>query len=300
LKKAVEYFKAAIEKDLKYAAPYAGIADSYNLLAFYGFLPAHDAMPKAREYAQKAIEFGDAIPEAHSALGFIHQYYDWDFTRAEQEFKRAIELNPAYTPAHYWYSSTLLATGRLDDAWRENERAIELDPLSVQAYTVYGWNLIGVLQIEQSVEKLERALELNPDFMLAHWLLGCNYYLLSRHEDALTEFQKTVTLSDRNPWMISTVGSVYARIGKTSEARKILAELVDRSKREYVQAYYFVYLYLGLGDIDEALAWLEKSFEARDPYLILPAMVAEFTFEDHKNDPRVRAFLEKVRSEIKT
>jgi serine/threonine protein kinase/Tfp pilus assembly protein PilF len=300
LNKAVDYFKEAIEKDPKYAAPYAGIADSYNLLAFYGFLPAHDAMPKAKEYAQKAIEIDDTIAEAHCALAWIHQYYDWDFTKSEQEFKRAIELNPAYTPAHYWYSSTLFATGLLDDGQRENERAITLDPLSVQAYTVYGWNLIGQLQLEQSVEKLNRALELNPDYAHAHWLLGCNYYLLSRHEDALTEFQKAVTLSNRNPWMISTVGSVYARLGKTSEARKILAELVDRSQSEYVQAFYFAYLYLGLGDLDEALAWLEKSFEARDPYLILPAMAVEFTFEDHKNDPRLQAFLEKVRREVVT
>ena len=98
--------------------------------------------------------------------------------------------------------------------------------------------------------------------------------------------------------MISTVGSVYARLGKISEARKILAELVDRSQSEYVQAFYFAYLYLGLGDLDEALAWLEKSFEARDPYLILPAMAVEFTFEGHKNDPRMQAFLEKVRREV--
>jgi serine/threonine protein kinase/Flp pilus assembly protein TadD len=300
LKKAVEYFNRAIEKDPKYAAPYAGIADSYHLLAFYGFLPAHKAMPTAKEYAQKAIEIDDTIAEAHCALGFIHQYYDWDFTKAELEFKRAMAFNPVYTPAHYWYSTTLIGTGRLDGAVREIERAISLDPLSVQAYTVYGWNLIGVLQCEQSIEKLKRALELNPDYALAHWLLGCNYYLLSRQEDAVTEFQRAVTDSNRNPWMISTAGSVYARLGRTSEARKILAELVDRSRHEYVQAYHFGYLYLGLGDLDEALAWLGKSFEARDPYLIIPAMVAEFTFEHYKNDPRVQAFLKKVRHEAIT
>ena len=303
LKKAVEYFKEAIDKDPKYAAPYAGIADSYTLFAFYGFLPSHDAMPKAREYAQKAIEIDDTIADAHSTLGFIYHYYEWDFTKAEQEFKRAIELNPAYAPAHYWYSATLWYTDRPEEALSESERAVELDPFSVQAHTVYGWILLGMRRVEQSVDRLSRALEMNPDYVLAHWLQGCNYYLLSRNEDALTELQKAVMLSNRNPWMISTLGSAYGRLGRTSEARKILAELIDRSKSEYVQALYFAYLYIELGEIDEALAWLEKSFEARDLYLITHVMNFtkwDFSFDDYKNDPRLRAFFEKARREVIT
>lgn len=300
LKRAVEYFKEAIKKDPKYVAPYAGMADSYTLLAVYGFLPSHDAMSKAREYAQKALGIDDTIAEAHNAMAYIHLFYDWDFTKAEKEFKRAIELNPAYTPAHYWYPSMLMLVDRSDEALRENERAIALDPLSFHAHAQYAWNLIGVRKFEQSIERLNRALELNPDYILAHWLLGANYYLLSRYEDALTELQKAVVLSGRNPWMLSTLGSVYGKLGKTSEAREVLAELIDRSKREYVQAFYFAYLYIGLGELDEALAWLEKSYEARDLYLIVPTMKWDVYFEDHKNDPRIRAFFEKVRREVIT
>jgi serine/threonine protein kinase/Tfp pilus assembly protein PilF len=300
LKKAVEYFKQAIEKDPKYVAPYAGLADSYTLLAFYGFLPSHDAMPKAREYALKALGIDNTIAEAHSALAYIHQFYDWDFTKAEQEFKRAIELNPAYTPAHYWYASMLMLADRPDEALCENERAIALDPLSVHAHVQYGWDLMGVRQFEQSVQRLNRALELNPDYMLAHWLLGGNFYMLARYENALTEFEKAVALSGRNPWMLSTLGSVYGRHGKTSEAREVIAELVDRSKSEYVQALYFANLYIGLGELDEALAWLEESFEARDLYLIVPTMKWDVFFEDHMKDPRLRAFLEKVKREVIT
>ncbi|NIM20069.1 MAG: tetratricopeptide repeat protein [Candidatus Latescibacteria bacterium] len=300
LKKAVEYFKEAIEKDPKYVAPYAGIADSYTLLAFYGFLPSHDAMPKAREYAQKALEIDDTIAEAHNALAYIHLFYDWDFTKAEQEFKRAIELNPAYTPAHYWYASMLILADRPDEALREDERAIALDPLSVPAHWRSGWDLIGVRQFEQSVKRLNRALKLNPDCTLAHWLLGGNYYMLSRNEDALTELEKAVTLSGRNPWMLSTLGSVYGSLGKTSEAREVLAELIDRSKREYVQALYFAYLYIGLGELDKALAWLEKSYEARDLYLIVPTMKWDVFLEDHMKDRRIRAFFDKVRREVIT
>jgi serine/threonine protein kinase len=298
LKRAIDYFNQAIDKDPKYAAPYAGIADSYSLLAFYGFLPAHDAMAKAREYARKALEIDDTIAEAHCALAFVHQIYEWDQIKAEHEFKRAIELNPAYSPAHYWYASTLDYRARPDEALSENERAIGVDPLSVQAHTQYAWMLIGFRQFEQSIERLTRALELNPDYMLAHWLLGINHYLLSRYEDALTELQTAVTLSGRSPWMLSTLGSLYGRLGKTSEARDVLAELIDRSKHEYVQAFYFAHLYLGLGEIDEALPWLEKSLEARDLYLIVPAMKWDPFFDE--KDPRLRMFFEKVRREVIT
>jgi serine/threonine protein kinase/Flp pilus assembly protein TadD len=300
LKRAIEYFNQAIAKDPKYVAPYAGIADSYTLLAFYGFLPSHDAMPKARQNAQKALELDDTIADAHNALAYIHLFYDWDFAKAEQEFKRAIELNPAYTPAHYWYASMLTLADRSGEALRENERAIATDPLSVQAHTRYGWDLLGARQFKQSIERLNRALELNPDYMLAHWLLGCNYYMLSRYEDALTELEKAVTLSGRNPWMLSTLGSVYGRLGKTSEARKVLSELIDRTEREYVQALYFAYLYIELGEIDEALAWLEKSFEARDLYLIVPTMKWDVFLEHHMKDPPIRRFFEKVKREVIT
>jgi serine/threonine protein kinase/Flp pilus assembly protein TadD len=298
LKKAVEYFKKAIDKDPRYAAPYAGIADSYSLLAFYGFLPSHDAMPKAKEYARKALEIDDTIAEAHSALAYIHQFYEWELTKAEQEFKRAIELDPTYAPAHYWYSVTLYYTDRYDETLRENQRAIEVDPLSVHAHTQYGWVLIGMRQFEQSIERLNRALELSPDYALAHWLLGINYYLLSRDEDSLTELQMAVTLSGRRPWMVSTLGAVSAKLGNTTEARTMLAELIERSTSEYIQPFYFAYLYLGLGELDEALGWLEKSFKARDLFLIVPTVSWEPLFEDHKNDPRIKAFLEKARRDV--
>jgi serine/threonine protein kinase/Flp pilus assembly protein TadD len=300
LKKAVEYFKQAIEKDPKYAAPYAGIADSYFLLAFYGFLPSHDAMPKAREYAQKGIEIDEMSAEAHCALAWNHQFYDWDYIKAEQEFKRAIELNPQYTPAHYWYATTLVHTGRHEEALRENERAIEVDPLSVQAHTMYGWMLIGERRFEQGIERLNRALELNPDYAHARWLLGYSYYLLSRNEDALTEKQKAVTLSGRNPWFVSMLGMLFGRLGKTSEARKVLVELIDRSESEHVQAINFAYLYIALDEYDEALGWLEKSYEAREVYLMSPTMSWEPLLEDQMKEPRLRAFFEKVRREVIT
>jgi serine/threonine protein kinase/Flp pilus assembly protein TadD len=300
LKKAVEYFKQAIEKDPKYAAPYAGIADSYFLLAFYGFLPSHDAMPKAREYAQKGIEIDEMSAEAHCALAWNHQFYDWDYIKAEQEFKRAIELNPQYTPAHYWYATTLVHTDRHEEALRENERAIEVDPLSVQAHTMYGWMLIGERRFEQGIERLNRALELNPDYAHARWLLGYSYYLLSKNEDALTEKQKAVTLSGRNPWFVSMLGMLFGRLGKTSEARKVLAELIDRSESEHVQAINFAYLYIALDEYDEALGWLEKSYEAREVYLMSPTMSWEPLLEDQMREPRLRAFFEKVRREVIT
>ena len=300
LKRAVEYFEKAIEKDPNYAEAYAGIAESYNLLSFYGYLLSREAIPIARENALKALEINDTIAEAHNALGWIHQYHDWDGSAAEQEFKRALELNPTYTPAHYWYASMLSLTDRDDEMYRENERAIAVDPLSVQAHTMYGWCLLGRLELDQAEEKLKRALELNPDFLLAHWLLGQTYHHMSKDDEAIAELQKAVELSGRHPWMLSCLGNVYGKMGRTAEAREVLAEIRERSEHEYVQSLYFANVNAGLGELEETLTWLEKAYEAHEQWLIV---IGKFgwdpNFERIKDDPRFQAFVRKIRASMR-
>jgi TolB-like protein/Tfp pilus assembly protein PilF len=295
LKKAIEYFEQAIEKDPDYAEPHAGISDSYSLLSFYGYMPSREALPMARDSALRALEIDDTIAEAHSALGYIHQFYDWDSSSAEKEFRRAIELNSAYTPAHYWYSALLALAGRDEEALGENERAIETDPLSIHAHTQYGWNLLGMREFRRAEERLKRALDLNPDYALAHWLLGYVYGLTENYDEAIAELRKSVELSGNNSWMLSTLGNAYGRMGKMTEAREVLSELLERSEREYVQSFHFATVYLGLREFDEAFTWLERSYEDRDPYLIVPVMRWDPTFEGVLDDPRFIAVVEKVR-----
>jgi len=281
LKRAVEYFGQAVEKDPSYAEAYAGIADSYNNLAFYGYMPSREAIPIARENAKKALEIDNTLADAHSALGYIHEFFDWNLSTAEREYKRAIELNPACTQAHYWYATLLLFTNRFPQALQQNEQAISVDPLSVHAHAQYGWNLIGMLEFDQAEEKLKRVLELNPDYVLAHWLLGWIYDLTSKDDEAIAKLQKAVELSGNNLWMLSTLGGAYGKVGRTAEAREVLAELRERS------------------ELEETLTWLEKAYEDRELWLFVMAMVWDPSFERVQDDPRFKEFIEKVRASIR-
>jgi tetratricopeptide (TPR) repeat protein len=208
---------------------------------------------------------------------------------------KAIELNPGYTPALYWYSTTLLFTDRSDEALRKNRRAIEVDPLSIQAITQYGWNLSGLREYDRATAQLKRALELNPDYVLAHWLLGICYCLQSRYDDAITECRRAVDLSDNNPWMLSTLGWMYGMSGRTAEARNVLTELQERFEREYVRSIYFVLVYLGLEEFDQVFTWLDKAYEERDEWLIV--MRSDPAFDCIRADPRFEALLDKIKPE---
>ena len=299
LKRAVEYFGQAVEKDPSYAEAYAGIADSYNNLAFYGYMPSREAIPIARENAKKALEIDNTLADAHSALGYIHEFFDWNLSTAEREYKRAIELNPACTQAHYWYATLLLFTNRFPQALQQNEQAISVDPLSVHAHAQYGWNLIGMLEFDQAEEKLKRVLELNPDYVLAHWLLGWIYDLTSKDDEAIAKLQKAVELSGNNLWMLSTLGGAYGKVGRTAEAREVLAELRERSEHEYVQSFYFALVHGGLGELEETLTWLEKAYEDRELWLIVMGMKYDPMFERIQDDPHFQAFVQKVRASVR-
>ncbi|UCF78984.1 MAG: protein kinase, partial [Candidatus Eiseniibacteriota bacterium] len=295
LERAIEYFNRALARDPNYAQAYTGLADSYNLLGFYGFMPPRDVLPKARENALKAFEIDNTLAEVHSSLGFIHEWYDWDHSAAENEFKRAIGLNPSYAPAHYWYATTLRLTNRSDEALCESERAIELDPLSMPANTFYAMFLIGVREFDRAIVQLKRTLELNPQYALAHWLLGSSYCHQSRYDDAIAESRRAVDLSGNNPWMLSTLGWVYGMSGRVAEAQKVLAELADRSEREYIRPMCFAHVHLGLKELDQVHAWLIKAYEERDLWLII--MCIDPAIDIIRKDPRVRALLAKIKPE---
>ncbi len=272
LQKAVHFFKLALAKDDNYATAYAGLADAYSLLGFYGYLPPMDVMPKAREAALRALEINDNLAEAHCSLGYVHTIFDWEWEKARQEFQRALELNPSYVPARYWYSVLLWFLGRTEEAITEVRRGLETDPLSAYTQVQLGSVLLSAEKYDQATEQLLQALELEPDFYSARAFLGIAYYFQSRVDDAICEIQKAIDISDRNQWPVAYLGFVYAAIGDRTRTVEVLAELESRSQKEHIHAYWIAAIYALLDEKDEAFDWLEKAFNERTPILGTNAM----------------------------
>jgi len=265
--KAIEYFSEATEKDPSYALAHAGLADSYILLGEYSLLPAKEAYAKAREAATKALELDDTLGEAHNALATVKADYDWDWTGAEREFRRAIELNPGYATAHQWYGELLSALGRYEEALAELKRAQQLDPLSLIINAVSGRILLYAGRDDLAIEHLRKTLEMDPNFAFVHYILGQAYLRKGAFAEAIAEFQKAATLSPNIYQYKAGLGQAYARAGKSTEARKLLSELEEQSKQRYVSGCEFAAIYAGLGERDQAFAFLEKAYGQRDEKL---------------------------------
>jgi len=292
LAKGLEYFQRALEIDPDYAPAHAGVADCYALFGFYGYVPAMEALPKAKAAALRALESDEGLAEAHSSLGFGRLYYDWDLQAAERDFERAIELNPGYAPAHYWYAGVFASLGRFEDGIGQDQRALEVDPLSVFANAHYGWTLIGDRQYERAREQLKRTLELDESFALAHWLLGHAYAYDSRFDDGIRHLTQAVELSSRLPWFLASLGWAYGVAGRTDEARAVLSELDAIRRERYVRSFYFAVVHIGLGELPEALDALEEAFEERDMYMVL--LKVDPMFDGLRSEPRFIALLKKV------
>jgi TolB-like protein/Tfp pilus assembly protein PilF len=292
LRRGLQYFQQALEKDPNYARAHAGVADCYSLLGFYLYLPPHEAFPAARAAALEALEIDQGLDEAHTSLGFVKLFYDWDALGAAAEYRRALELNPNSPQAHHWYSSALLVLGRFDDAIDHARRAVEIDPLSVYESVALGWQLIGARRYAEARERLRRAIELNPDFALAHWLLGEADAFDSRVAESVIHFERAVELSGESLWFVPSLAWAYGLNGDAIRAREILAELSERSNREYVSPMGFALIHTGLGETDRALDFLEQAFEERNPNLI---SLHYYPFYDNlRAEPRFMALIERV------
>jgi tetratricopeptide (TPR) repeat protein len=290
LRKGLDHFQQAIEKDSAFALAYAGVADSYNLLGYYYYMPSKEALPKAKIAAERALEIDESLAEAHTSLAWVSMLYDWDWKAAEKEYKRAIELNPNYATAHHWYSFYLMIMGRRDKSLDEARRAVTLDPLSLQINNHLASMLHLAGQDTQAVEDFKRVIEMNPSYVLAHNELGHTYVELKMYDKALAEYQKVIELlGTRSPSIIADLGYLYAVTGKTDEAKKLLEELQSSS-------FWFAAIHLGLGQMDQAYEWLEKAYEERDHSMIIFKIVSYF--EDFRSMPRFKALLQKVGFDI--
>jgi serine/threonine-protein kinase len=292
LKKGLECFGEALQRDPACALAHTGVSDTYSLLGFYGIVPPTMGMPKAYEAAKRALELDDSLAEAHTALGFLNMVYDWNWPAAATEFQRAIELNPSYVPVRYWYADYLLwIDQQLDQARHQFQTAVELDPLSTYANVQSALYFITTHQYEEAVTQLIKTTKLEPPSFLAYTYLGVSYQLLHMFPEAIAALETAITLSGRHVHPLAELGIVYADAGRTDEATAIFDELVARSRQGYVQSSYLAALSLALGRTDEAFAYLERAYEERDTLLWL---VRCWQYDPFRADARFDNLLQRM------
>ena len=298
INKAIGYFNEAIKLDPVYAQAHAGLADSYVLLSTvsFGKTPTEEAMSKASAAAKEALALNDNLPEAHTSLGVVSLRYDWDWENAEREFKRAIELKPDYAPAHYWYSSLLIITGRREEAVAHSEIARKHDPFSPPSVMNVCRTLSLSRQYDRAIACYDKLLEKQPDYDHAQYLRGLVYQRSGRNKEALAIFQR---LYKRNRALAgAALGYAYGKAGKAEEARKVLFEMEELSKRRYVPPQEFAIIHIGLGDNDSAFMWLEKAYQEHFPTLAYLAV--DPIFSGLHSDARYAELLKRLKLPLPT
>jgi tetratricopeptide (TPR) repeat protein len=291
LKKSIDYFEQAISQDPKFAAAYAGLAGSYSILGS-DVLPARVASAKAHAAASKGLELDPTIAEGHAELGLVEFYYDWDWPRSEQEFRRAIELNPNYATAHQWYGYYLAAMGRFPEALEEARKAQQIDPLSLSINTTLAGRYRDLHQYAQAIDLNRRTLEMDPTFVPAHIALGAAYEDQGIWLQAVSEYQKAVDLSQNNPIALASLGSAYGHLGDQAAARKMIARLQEASKHHYVSAFDMATVFAGVGDSDTAFQWLEKAYAQRESQMAFLNITRRM--DPLRSDPRFADLLRRM------
>jgi TolB-like protein/DNA-binding winged helix-turn-helix (wHTH) protein/Tfp pilus assembly protein PilF len=295
LKQALGYFQRAVAADPGYAPAYTGLADCYWSLgasATVGGLPPRQTMPEAKAAALKALEIDGTLAEAHSSLAMVHLLYDWDLAASEKEFRRALELDPEYTTAHHWYSHCLIALGRTDESLAESKRALELEPLNLVVGVHLGWHYLYARQYDQAIEQFRKTLELDPAFPQAQRYAAWAYLQKGMRQEAITSLRAALGLLGRDPEVEGELGHAPGVAGRRAEALAMLEGLRQLSSTRYVSPYSVALVHAGLGDRDQALAWLEKAYVERSDYMVY--LNREPMLDGLRSDPRFAALVRRV------
>jgi TolB-like protein/DNA-binding winged helix-turn-helix (wHTH) protein/Flp pilus assembly protein TadD len=293
-KKALDYFQQAVERDPGYAPAYAGLADTYSLLgaAGYDLMSRAEAMEKARSAAQKALLIDGALAEAHASLAYVTYSYDWNWVGAGKEFERAIALDPNYPTAHQWYSEYLDDLGRGEEALVEAQTALTLDPLSINANHQLARAQYFVRRWDQAIDTTQKTLEMDPNFAIAHLRLGRAYAAKGLYPEAIKQFHEFSNLSGDVPMATASVGNALARSGDRPGAIRALNGLRLFSKHNHVPSICFALVHAGLGDNDQAIAWLEQAYKERSDFLLV--LNVDPLFDPLRRDPRFQELLRRV------
>jgi len=294
LNEAVRYFQQAIEKDPSYAQAYAGLANAYGVQGSWTVeaIGPKEAFSKARPAAEKALELDTTIAEAHAIAAGLKHIYEWDWQGAGLEYRRAIELDPSYAPAHQWYAQYLCELGRFEECIAEAERAHALDPIYVIAGADVGMRLYWARRYHDAIEPLQKTLEFAPDFRIAHRFLGQVYEESQMYKEALGEFHKAVELSQDAPIDLAALGHAYAISGDRTSALIVLQRLKRLGKRRYVSSYDLALVYVGLGEKHRALELLEGAFQERSSWMV--HLNVDPRLDSLRDEPRFKDLLRLV------
>jgi TolB-like protein/DNA-binding winged helix-turn-helix (wHTH) protein/Flp pilus assembly protein TadD len=290
LRTSIDYYQQAIAADPQFAAAYAGLADTYSIIGS-DVMPASVASEQARAAAMKAVELDPSLAEGHAALALVHFYYDWNWTEAESECRRAIELNPNYATAHSWYSLYLGAMGRKAEALIEAQRARELDPLSPSVGIRLAGAYLATGQYDQALQELTKTLELDPAFSSAHEVRAKILESMGQFKDSMAEYQKAVDMAPVAP-NLAALAHGYALSGQRDQALALLQKLQSRQKQDYVSPYEIAAIYTGLGDKDRALFLLEQAYRERDSRM--PFLLVDTWMKPLQSEPRFQALVSRL------
>jgi TolB-like protein/Tfp pilus assembly protein PilF len=292
VRKSCDYFRQAIDKDPTYAAAYAGLADCYNVLGYYHYGSPAETFAPGKIAAQKALQIDESLADAHASVAFDEHNYDFDWTGAEKEYKRAIELNPNYATAHHWYSLFLSNLGRFEEAKAEIRRAHELDPLSPIISNTIARMYLDSREYDRGIEHLQQLLDADPNFVVAHDLLGQFYLQKRMYDAATTEFQEARTLDPGDTSILLEIATAYALAGRKAEARKVFQEVQAVSKRKYVPPFDVAVFYDCMGQTDSAFEWLERAFKDRDRNLT--RLGGHPLLDNLRSDPRFADLVRRI------
>jgi TolB-like protein/Flp pilus assembly protein TadD len=293
LRKSIEYFNQAIEKDPAYAQAYAALAQSWKLLpAFNGGAP-NDCFPKAETAARKALALDDTSSTAHAALASLKGLNGFDYPGAIAEYERTLQLNPNDATARQWFANDTLANvGQTEREVAELKRAVELDPLSLIINSNLGVAYVRAGRLDEAVTQLRKTVEMDGAFYYARYNLAQALELKGAIPEATREYEKTISIND-DPVPLGMLGRLYASHGRKDEAQKILQQLRQRREQRYIPAYFLALVYIGLGDRNQALNWLEEGYRERDGFSIGPIRIDPLLTPLH-GDPRFEALAEKI------
>jgi Flp pilus assembly protein TadD len=291
LRKAIEQFKAAAEKDPNFALAFVGLSDSYILLPFYSNTQGSEVLPAAKAYAERALALDDSLGEAHASLAYVHRLL-WNWAEMERELKRALELSPNYATAHKYYGNYLANFGRLDEALVEYKKAEELDSLSL----IIKANLTEVYLTKgdtgAALEQSRQTIELDPNWYYIRQLSAISYLKQGRTAEAVADAEKSVELSKRQRSTLGYLGYIYAQTGKRDEALKLADELKQKFVKGEASGYDLARVYVGLGDKDQVFAWLEKDFQSHNS--IMPGYLYIAPLDSLRDDPRFKDLTRRI------